>query len=477
MRILFVASEAVPLAKAGGLADVAGSLPKALQELGHDVRVIIPKYGFIDNTQLAAAISKYDFKISNFTEIQSVVLNMTRLKNKVTVYMLENLKYFGGKKIYDGKNDLERFFFFSNAVSAILPQLEWQPEIIHCHDWHTALLIMWLKRAGYQYATIFTIHNLAYQGNFDEFFLATHDLNKYWVDHPSNIPKLPFNFMVQGIVGADLVTTVSKSYASEIVTPEYGEGLDNILNYIKQKKSLVGIVNGIDYEEYNPQTDPYIPANYEPLSLDARVNNKLALQREVGFPESARIPLVGMVQRLDEQKGFDILEKAIIPILSETNIQLVVLGRGRENYERMLNQLASKYPQRVAISTAFNDPLAHRIYAGCDMFLMPSRFEPCGLGQLIAMRYGALPIVRYTGGLIDTVPELTPDLTGGNGFVFRDYSPDALLYALKEAVNAYINRKEAWQQAMQRVMCLDFSWKAAALKYEAAYKNILEIEK
>jgi starch synthase len=470
MKVLFVASEVAPLAKVGGLADVAGSLPKALYELGYDVRIIMPKYGSIKPTKSLITTEKYNVKFSRLGEPQYIDLKTTTLENKVPVYMVENQRYFGSNEVYS-KNDLARFLFFCRAVSQLLPQLDWQPEIVHCHDWHTSLIVIWLKKARYPCRSIFTIHNLAYQGAFDNAFLVANELEKYWSDYPAGAPKLPLNFMSQGILWADLVTTVSETYAKEILTPECGEGLDTLLNY--RKESLLGIVNGIDYKEYNPNTDPYIPANYDSLSLENRVNNKLALQKKAGLPEATTTPVIGMVQRLDEQKGFDIIEKAINPLMNETNVQMVILGRGRRQYENMVRKIASKYPQRISALTAFDNPLAHLIYSGCDMFLMPSRFEPCGLGQLIAMRYGALPIVRHTGGLVDTVTQLNPDLSKGNGFIFRDYNSEALVAAINEALDAYRNRK-AWQQVMQRVMGLDFSWQASALKYDAAYKKVLE---
>lgn len=472
MRVLFVASEATPFAKVGGLADVVGSLPKALTGLGHDVRVIIPKYGIIDVSRYPATPVKDNFRIPIMAKMERATLKFTTREDKVPLYMIENRRYFGGKEVYS-ENDLERFLFFSRAVSEILPRLDWQPEIVHCHDWHASLVVMWLKKAGYPYAKVFTIHNLAYQGAFDEAFLALSNLKEQWEDYPLDAPKPPLNFMSQGILWADLVTTVSVTYAKEIVTPEYGEGLDPLLRY--RQKELLGIANGIDYAEYNPATDLHIPADYDSSTLERRITNKLALQRKANLPEDAETPLIGMVQRLDEQKGFDILEKAAESILKETKAQLVILGRGREHYENMLRQIASRYPQQVALFIAFDNPLAHLIYAGCDMFLMPSRFEPCGLGQLIAMRYGSLPIVRHTGGLVDTVPEFTPDLSKGSGFVFRDYTPEALIAAVKKAVDAFGN-KRGWHQAMQRVMRLDFSWQASAKKYEAAYQKVLKEE-
>ncbi len=470
MRILFVASEVSPLAKVGGLADVIGSLPNALTRLGHDVRLIIPQYGCINVSQypLTAVGDRLGILMAGKKETTSLVA--TTLKNGVPVYMIENSQYFGDKEVYGG-NDLKRFLFFSKAVSGILPQLDWQPEIVHCHDWHASLLAVWLKRSRYPCASVFTIHNLAYQGLFDEAFLVESSLDRDWRDFPPDAPRLPFSFMSQGILWADLITTVSETYAKEILTSEYGEGLDPLLRY--RQKHLLGIVNGIDYEEYNPETDSHIPANYDWSTLERRVANKLALQAQANLRRDARIPLIGMVQRLDEQKGFDIVEEALPSILEETKAQIAVLGKGREDYENMLTQIASRYPGQVAVSIAFDNALAHLIYAGCDMFLMPSRFEPCGLGQLIAMRYGALPVVRHTGGLVDTVPELTPDLAQGSGFVFQDYSPEALITAVKKAVDAFKN-KSAWHGAMRRVMRLNFSWRASAAKYEAAYRRVLE---
>ena len=469
MKILFVAAEVTPLVKVGGLADVVGSLPQALTELGHDVRVMIPQYGSIDLNQYPFAGWKDDIGISIMGKTEPVRLGITSIGDKLSVYLVKNDNYFGGEETY-GQNDLERFSFFSRAAFELLPRLGWQPEIVHCHDWHTALLVMWLKKAGYPYTTILTIHNLAYQGLFDEAFLAKSGLEQYWT--ASGAPKPPLNYLSQGILWADLVTTVSETYAREIVTPGCGCGLDSLLRL--RQKDLVGIVNGIDYEEYNPRTDPYIVSNYDATAIEGRAINKLALQKRASLPEDAAIPLIGMVQRLDEQKGFGILEQAIDRLLQESKPQLVILGKGREHYENMLRQKVACYPEQMALFAAFDNPLAHLIYAGCDMFLMPSCFEPCGLGQLIAMRYGALPIVRHTGGLIDTVPELTPDMQEGSGFVFRDYTPEALKIAVNAAAETFRNKKAAWYQAKRRVMNLDFSWKASALKYEAAYQELLK---
>jgi starch synthase len=468
MKVLFIAAEAAPLAKVGGLADVVGSLPSALIELGHDVRLMIPQYGTIDLTRYSVSHVEDNFRVRSMGKVESAGLNLATIRHKVPVYMIESRTHFGTVEIY-GRDDLERFLFFSRAVFEILPQLDWQPEIVHCHDWHTALAVMWLKKRPNPPAVIFTIHNLAYQGVFDQSFLAESGLEDDWRDCPSDAPRPPSNLMSQGILWADLVTTVSETYAKQIITPEYGEGLDSLLRY--RQRDLIGIVNGLDYEEFNPETDPYLQANYNSRSIEGRTLNKLALQKRANLPQDADIPLIGMVQRLDEQKGFDILEKAADFLIAETKAQFLILGKGREHYESILRRIAVKYPEQVAAFITFDNPLAHLIYAGCDLFLMPSRFEPCGLGQLIAMRYGALPIVRHTGGLVDTVLELTPDLEAGSGFIFRDYTSEALIAVVKQGIEAFRN-KGAWHRAMRRVMKLDFSWRASAIKYERAYRQI-----
>jgi starch synthase len=342
---------------------------------------------------------------------------------------------------------------------------------VHCHDWLTALIIMWMRKAGYPYSSVFTIHNLAYQGFFDEEFLHGHDVLRDWDYFPPDAPKMPLSFMSQAVLWADLVTTVSETYAREITTPQMGVGLDNLLRY--RGDSLTGIVNGLDYEEWDPMTDKVLPVNFGPDTLHKRKLNKVALQRVAGLPVDSDIPLIGMVQRLDEQKGIDIVNQAIEPFIRETGAQLVILGRGWDNYEALLRQLSARFPQNVSAFIAFEESLAHLIYSGSDIFLMPSRFEPCGLGQIIAMRYGALPVVRHTGGLVDTVPEFTAGLKEGNGFVFHDYTAEALTVALKKAVESFKDRK-TWLEAVQRVMNVDYSWEVSARQYEAAYRRVIK---
>jgi len=472
MKILFVAAEVAPLAKVGGLADVIGSLPKALSELGNDVRVMMPRYGVIDAVKYPVMPVIDDFNVRVMKTTKPVALKATDLSDKVKVYLVDSDDFSSSSEVY-GKGGLERFFLFCRAVLEILPGLNWQPEIVHCHDWHTALIPLWLRENGYHYVSLFTIHNLAYQGPFDDAFLSDSGLKEDWQSRPADAPEPLLNFMSQGILWADMVTTVSETYAKEILTAEYGEGLDELLRYRQEK--LFGIVNGLDYEEYNPATDPLIPSNYDASTLGKRIANKLVLQRQAGLPGNAEIPLIGMVSRLDEQKGLDILVESLDFLLQKTQAQMVILGKGKEQYHSLLKQATDKYPQQVAAFLTFDNALAHLIYAGCDIFLMPSRFEPCGLGQLIAMRYGAIPVVRRTGGLADTVQDLTKDLNEGTGFVFRDYDSKAMSTAVQRAVDAYKDR-EGWHKAIQRIMALDFSWESSAKEYQSLYYRALELK-
>jgi starch synthase len=471
MKILFVAAEASPLVKVGGLADVIGSLPKALVEIGHDVRVIMPRYGIIDPANFPTSPVIDDLNIEIMKTTERVSLKVTELGSKVKVYLVDSDDFHNSIEVY-GKGELERFLLFCRVVLDILPKLDWQPDIVHCHDWHTALIPLWLKKNNYHYASIFTIHNLAYQGFFDGDFLIDAGLEKDWQLRLMGMPDPPLNFMSQGILWADLVTTVSETYAKEILTPEYGAGLDNLLRYRQDR--LFGVVNGLDYDEYNPAIDAFIPAKYDVYAVDKRIDNKRALQKRAGFAEDVEVPLIGMVSRLDEQKGLDILTSSFDILFRETEVQMVILGKGREEYHNLLRQAASRYPNQLAVFIEFDDALAHLIYGGCDMFLMPSRFEPCGLGQLIAMRYGAIPIVRHTGGLVDTVQDLTKNMSKGNGFVFQSYDSEAMLAVIQRAVSSY--NKKAWNNVMRRIMALDFSWQASAKRYEFIYRKALELE-
>ncbi len=470
MKILFIASEAFPLAKVGGLADVTSSLAVALHDLGHQPCLILPKYRSIKAR--AQGIHTIEVTIDSIGRYEQVVLKMTSLKETVPVYLVENDAYFGTDGIY-AEGELERFFFFSQTIPAIISRLGVHPDIVHCHDWHTSLVPLWLRQAKMPLPCVFTIHNLAYQGSFDQQFFLRSGLSSLWQEYiPPGAPKPPLNFMSQGILLADILTTVSPTYASEILTPQYGSGLDQLLNY--RNNELYGIVNGIDCEEYNPATDPYLETNYDSMTLEGKADNKLALQRKSGLLQDPEVPLFGMVSRLDEQKGIDLLLQGMAAFVGETRAQLVILGEGREHYHTALAEAASKYPARLSVHIARDERLARLIYGGSDIFLMPSRFEPCGLGQLIAMRYGTIPVVRHTGGLADTVKDVAK--TDGNGFVFQDYTVSEMLEAMKRAETSFYHRAE-WHRLMKRNMNLDFSWKAPAGKYEGIYLRARDVSR
>jgi len=462
MRILFIASEAFPLVKVGGLADVTSSLAIALQDSGHEPCLVLPKYGSIKAP--IQEIQGKGFAVSLMGYSESATLKKTMLKGRIPVYLVENQRYFGTEEIYT-QDELDRFLFFSLSIPSVISQLDFRPDIIHCHDWHASLVPLGLKKAKIALPCIFTIHNLAYQGPFDQQFFLRSGLSSKWQEYISlDAPRPLLNFMSQGILLADIVTTVSPTYASEILTPQYGEGLEQLLNY--RCNELYGIINGIDYDEYNPSTDPYLEKNYDSTTIKGRIDNKLVLQKESDLPQNLDIPLFGMVSRLDEQKGIDLLLQAIEPFIAETKAQLVILGEGREHYHKLLAETALKYPDRISVIIAYDERLARLIYGGSDMFLMPSRFEPCGLGQLISMRYGAIPVVRYTGGLADTVKDIAEG--NGNGFVFQNYTVLEMLEAIKRAEESFYHRAE-WQNLMRHNMKLDFSWKSSARRYEEIY--------
>jgi starch synthase len=462
MRVLFIASEAFPLAKVGGLADVTSSLATALRDLGHRPCLILPRYSSIRTP--VQDIPRGRFVVSFLGQYEQVAVKMTKLKQGIPVYLIENNNYFATEEIY-ARDELKRFLFFSLTIPAIISQLDLHPNVIHCHDWHTALTPLWLKKAKMNIPCIFTIHNVAYQGFFDEQFFSDSDLSSVWQEYvPPGAPRPSLNFMSQGILLADILTTVSPAYASEILTPQYGAKLEELLNY--RHNELYGILNGIDYAEYNPATDSYLERNYDSTTIERRADNKLALQRKSRLPQNPDIPLIGMVSRLEEQKGIDLLLQAMDQFIVETKAQLVVLGQGREDYHRLLVGAALKYSERVSVFLAKDEGLARLIYGGSDMFLMPSRFEPCGLGQLIAMRYGAVPVVRHTGGLGDTVKDVTDE--NGNGFVFRNYDSLDMLAAIKRAEASFYQRAQ-WNDLMRHNMKLDFSWKTSAKKYEEIY--------
>jgi starch synthase len=479
LKILLVSSEAVPFAKVGGLADVAGSLPKALRRLGHDARLALPKYGRINEAEfgLSKVLDSLPVPVGSDHEPASIFESAVE---GMPVYLVGSDKYFGREEVYGYDDDGERFVFFCRAALEMLKNLDWQPDVIHCNDWHTGIIPNWL---GTIYkddpffantATAFTIHNLAYQGIFGPELLEFANLADYGlIPHPKDdgLSRLVV-LMARGILFADVINTVSERYAQEILTPEYGERLDPILS--QRRDRLFGILNGLDYEVWDPATDRDIVVNYDMDSLDRRVENKLALQRETDLPTDPDVLLIGVISRLADQKGFDILAEASDQLM-ELDLQFVLLGTGEERYHRVFANVAGKYQGQAAVFLKFDAALARRIYAGSDAFLMPSRFEPCGLGQLIAMRYGSVPIVRSTGGLADTVQGFDPATGQGNGFAFDEYSGEALLRAVKSALDVY-GHKDTWRTLMERGMRADFSWQASARKYVELYHKALEFK-
>lgn len=474
LKVLYLAAEVVPFAKTGGLADVAGSLPKALRALGHDIRVAMPRYGRISIEKFGLKPVIDELPVPMDERIEKATIYQGTLGKDVPIYFVDNAKYYDREGIYMYPDDAERFIFYCRAALEMLKPLNFRPDVIHCNDWHTAIVPNWLKTIYKDdpffadTATVYTIHNLAYQGIFGYRVLEIAGIDEYgFIYHPemADLNEV-VDFMARGIYFADIINTVSPRYAQEILTPEYGEKLDPLLR--DRRDHLYGILNGIDYEVFNPATDPHIAVNYDVDSLDRRVENKLALQKEARLPEDAHIPLIGMISRLTDQKGLDILVPTLEPLFENFNVQFVLLGTGEQRYHDVLGKIAEKYPQKMGLFLTFNAPLAQRIYAGSDMFLMPSKFEPCGLGQMIAMRYGSVPVVRATGGLADTVKDYDPALGDGTGFVFERYDPWALFAALVRAMEHYRNREE-WRKIQRRGMQADFSWEASARKYEDLY--------
>jgi starch synthase len=477
LKVLMLSAEVVPFAKVGGLADVAGSLPKALRQLGHDVRVAMPRYGRIDREEFDLQEVVPTFPVPMNKQVEEAAVLQGWIGANVPVYLIENAKYYDRDGIYMYPDDAERFVFFCRSSLEMLRHLDWCPDIIHCHDWHTAIVPNWLKTIYRDdpffadTASVYTIHNLAYQGIFGYRVLEIAGLAEYgFMYHPemADLSEV-VDLMARGIYFADVINTVSESYAREILTPEMGEKLDPLLR--DRRDRLYGILNGIDYEMLNPATDPYIAQQYDVQHLEKRAANKPVLQQEAGLQVSAETPLVGIISRLTDQKGFDVLGDVIDHLL-DLDLQFVVLGTGDPHYHEMFSRVAQAYTGKAAVFLTFNTELARKIYAGADLFLMPSRYEPCGLGQMIAMHYGSVPVVHATGGLADTVVNFDPHTGEGNGFSFEAHDRWALFAAVVRAVENFEHR-ESWRQLQIRGMSADFSWNASASKYVDLYHRAL----
>lgn len=487
IKILFVASEAAPFAKAGGLGDVIFSLPMALRKLDQDVRVMIPRYGTIDPQKNNLKMEKQGLRVPTDQpgDYPYLVCNVKKYvgEKAVPTYFLENMEYYEKRaNVYGYSDDHIRWALLSRGVIEFIKKSTWKPDIIVASDWQTGLIPNYLKTKYKEdpvlskITTVFIIHNLYYQGMCDFRFSqeSTRDSGIEALPDFFNPRLAKLNWMLRGIIYSDAIITVSPNYAKEILTPEYGEGLDKILS--EKRDRIYGILNAIDCDIYNPRTTKHIPFNYGPENMETKEKNKIELQKILGLPQNPSIPLIGMVSRLTEQKGFDLLEKIIKPLLKYLPINLVCVGDGESRYKEMLREAMEKFPQKISCRFEFDHFLPHLVFAGSDIFLMPSKFEPCGLTQMQAMRYGAVPIVRKTGGLVDTVVDVAPERNEGDGFLFEDYEPLSLFVAICRAYTCF-SFKKFWKKLAKRAMIKDFSWKHSAKEYLNVFRMILDKRK
>lgn len=476
MKVLFVASEAVPFIKTGGLADVAGSLPKSLKAEGVDIRVILPKYGSIKEewTSKMSHVGNITVPVSWRDKYAGV--DMIE-HDGVTYYFLDNEEYFKRDSLYGYFDDAERFAFFSRAVLNVLPMLDFWPDVIHTNDWHAGMVNVFLKLdhiGDERYAgikTLFSIHNLKYQGVFPK-SVMNDVLGLDWKYF--NNGDLEFydavNYMKAGIIYADFVGTVSRTYAQEIQYDYFGENLDGLLR--KRSDSLFGIVNGIDYDVYNPATDKNLLYTYDVNSWNKKVDNKVRLQEYLGLPVKRDTPIIAMVTRLVDAKGLDLLVRIMDELLATEDAQFVLLGTGDKRYEDWFQGLQWRFPDKVSANIRFSNQLAQRIYASADIFLMPSIYEPCGIGQLIALRYGTVPVVRATGGLRDTIQPYNKYTGEGNGYIFENINAHDMAYVIKQALGDYRD-KSVWNHLVENAMNSDYSWKNSAKEYINLFSRLV----
>ena len=484
MKILFASSEAVPFAKTGGLGDVSGSLPRVLAQMGHEVFLILPKYRSVDEKRFPLTKTGITLKVPVALRTETAEVYSHESTPGFRTLFIRKDPYYDRDQLYgtsggDFEDNAERFTFFSRALVEAALALDLNPDIIHCNDWQTGLAPVYLKTlyrnspSLRRTASVFTIHNIGYQGLFWHYDLQLTNLG-WELFTPQALEYYgKINFLKAGIVFADAVTTVSRKYMEEIQTPEFGAGLDGVLR--DRKKDLYGILNGVDYDVWSPLQDPLIKERYRPEDLKGKRACKADLQREFGLAVSEETPLIGMISRLDEQKGFDLIAE-IMEELMELGPQCVLLGTGKEKFHLLLEGLQKKYPQQLGVKIAFDNMLAHKIEAGADMFLMPSRYEPCGLNQIYSLKYGTVPIVRATGGLDDTIEDFSPLSNAGNGFKLRDYAASCLMEAIKRALLAYRERA-LWENLMLRGMSADFSWERSAGEYLKVYQETIAKKK
>ena len=462
-----IAAEIAPFVKVGGLADVVGSLPPVIKKLGVEVILMMPLYGAVNRKKYN--LKKIISKINIYSREKNYLVNVYQAKlpgTSVRTYFIDAPDYFRAKEVYAKKNRAERFLFFSLACLEVMPRLKYRPDVIHCHDFHTALIPDLLKARPRPYynqtKTLYTIHNLNYQGQSEIGALTTGGLTKDSLKSLTvDARDGDINFMAQGIISADLVNTVSPTYAREITTAMYGAGLERVIRQNKHK--IFGILNGLDTNFFNPAKDEHIKARFKVKSLVKKVVSKLYLQKKLGLEKDKGVPIVAIISRLTWQKGLELIDKEILGL----PCQLVILGTGKRKYEKKFLNLAKKHPKKLSANITFNVKLAQQIYAGADIFLMPSRFEPCGLGQMIAMRYGTVPVVRATGGLADTVSAKT-------GFIFKEFSSEALLKTLAKAIKIYQTDPKKWLIMQQQGMKKDFSWNKSAKEYLKLYRKLIK---
>lgn len=479
-KILFAASECVPFIKTGGLADVCGALPKTFDKKEWDVRVVIPNYSCIPYEYRSRFSYVTHFYMGSGSYIKDKYVGVLQYElDGITYYFIDNEEYFSGPTPYgDIRYDIEKFCFFDKAVLSMLPLIGFQPNIIHCHDWQTGLIPVYLKNEFMGDAffwgikSILTIHNLKFQGVWD--IKTMQGLTGF----PKNLftpDKLEYkkdaNMLKGGLVYADYITTVSDSYAREIQSPEYGEGLNGLL--YARRLDMQGIVNGIDYNVYNPKTDAKIYTNYDESDFrKKKVQNKLKLQQDLGLAVDKKKYMIGLISRLTDQKGLDLI-RYVMDRLVDDFTQFVIIGTGNPEYENMFRYYAWKYGDRISANICYSDDLAHKLYAAADAFLMPSRFEPCGLTQLISFRYGTVPIVRETGGLKDTVRAYNEYENTGDGFSFANYNGEEMLNTINYSKHIYFDRKKQWNQMVERGMRKDFSWNTSKRRYEEIYDYLI----
>jgi len=479
LKILYLAAEATPYIRMGGLADVAGALPKALRTLGHDIRLALPRYKAIDSARFNFQVARPPFPVPVGADHKLTEVMQSQVDG-LPAYLVWDENYFGRDRVYGYDDDPQRFVFFGRAILTYLRESGWQPDVIHANDWHTAFVPTWLAAVGKSdpfyapIASVYTIHNVAYHGTTGNTILRFAGLDGR-IKHLEVEPPGAVNWMARGIFHADVVNTVSKRYAQEILTPEYGAGMESLLRLRHADKRLCGIINGVDYGLWNPATDPHLEQPFDGDAIEARAVNKAALQRAVGLPVRQDVPLLGFVSRLVDQKGVDLLS-AVIDRLFAHDVQFIVSGTGDRRYEELLGTLPKRFPHKAAAILRFDPELAIKVYGGADIFLVPSQFEPCGLGQIIALRYGCVPVVRATGGLADTVTDLASANAArkGNGFTFNEYSGDAFWDALARALETFRDKK-TWRALQERGMKADWSWEASARKYQDLYHKALEL--